>query len=158
MQFRKRVVLFLATGFFIGHIPFAPGTFGTLIGLPICYLLSRYHIGLSVVFVVVFIGLSITVAAAAEKVLNQKDPAQIVIDEIAGLLVTFVGIPFNLQTAVLGFIIFRVFDILKPMPIRWLDTKVSGGSGIVVDDIVAGIYANLILRLIIFIFSSGAVP
>ncbi|MGD9078202.1 MAG: phosphatidylglycerophosphatase A [Desulfobacterales bacterium] len=158
MQFRERVVLFLATGFFIGHMPFAPGTFGTLIGLPICYLLSRFHIGLSVVGVIVFIGLSVAVASAAEKILNQKDPAQIVIDEIAGLLVTFVGIPFNLQIAVLGFIIFRVFDILKPVPIRSLETKIRGGSGVVVDDVVAGIYANLVLRLIIFMFGIDAVP
>ena len=156
MKFCARVVLLLATGFFIGYVPGAPGTFGTLLGLPICYLLSGFQIGLSVIIVAVFIGLSVALASAAEKILSQKDPAQIVIDEIAGILVTFVGIPFNLQTAVLGFIIFRVFDILKPPPIRWLDATVSGGSGVVVDDVVAGIYANLILRLIIFIFGFGA--
>ena len=149
MKFRERVALFLATGFFIGRVPFAPGTFGTFIGLPICYLLARIHIGLAVVWVVLFIGLSVALASAAEKTLNQKDPAQIVIDEIAGILVTFLGHPFNLQTAVLGFILFRVFDILKPIPIGWLEHKVSGGSGIVVDDVVAGVYANLALRLVI---------
>ena len=149
MKFRERVALFLATGFFIGRVPFAPGTFGTFIGLPICYLLARFHIGLAVVWVVLFIGLSVALASAAEKTLNQKDPAQIVIDEIAGILVTFLGHPFNLQTAVLGFILFRVFDILKPIPIGWLEHKVSGGSGIVVDDVVAGVYANLALRLVI---------
>ena len=149
MKFCERVVLFLATGFFIGRMPFAPGTFGTFIGLPICYLLSRFQIGLSVIIVVLFIGLGVALASAAEKILNQKDASQIVIDEIAGLLVTFVGHPFNLQTAVLGFILFRVFDILKPIPIRWLEKKVGGGSGIVVDDVVAGIFANLSLRLII---------
>jgi phosphatidylglycerophosphatase A len=157
MKFYQCAVLFLATGFFIGYLPGAPGTFGTLLGLPICYLLAGLHIGLTVVTVVLFIGFSIAVASAAEKILNQKDPAQIVIDEIAGLLVTFVGIPFNLQTAFSGFIIFRVFDILKPPPIRWLDTKVGGGSGVVVDDVVAGICANLMLRLIILIFGFGAV-
>ncbi|MGD8944195.1 MAG: phosphatidylglycerophosphatase A [Desulfobacterales bacterium] len=158
MQFRDRLVLFLATGFFIGYVPVAPGTFGTLIGLPLCYLLSGIQIGLSVILVALFIGLSITLASAAEKILSQKDAAQIVIDEIAGLLVTFVGLPFNLQTAVLGFIIFRVFDILKPVPIGWLDTRVSGGSGIVVDDVVAGIYANLVLRVIILVLGIGAAP
>ncbi|MGD8343871.1 MAG: phosphatidylglycerophosphatase A [Desulfobacterales bacterium] len=158
MQFRDRLVLLLATGFFIGYVPVAPGTFGTLIGLPLCYLLSGIQIGLSVILVALFIGLSITLASAAEKILSQKDAAQIVIDEIAGLLVTFVGLPFNLQTAVLGFIIFRVFDILKPVPIGWLDTRVSGGSGIVVDDVVAGIYANLVLRVIILVLGIGAAP
>jgi phosphatidylglycerophosphatase A len=158
MQFRDRLVLLLATGFFIGYVPVAPGTFGTLIGLPLCYLLSGIQIGLSVILVALFIGLSITLASAAEKILSQKDAAQIVIDEIAGLLVTFVGLPFNLQTAVLGFIFFRVFDILKPVPIGWLDTRVSGGSGIVVDDVVAGIYANLVLRVIILVLGIGAAP
>lgn len=147
MKFRERAVLILATGFFSGAIPFAPGTFGTLIGLPICFLFARFHPGLSVVCVLLFIIIAIGVASAAEKILKQKDPAKIVIDEIAGLLVTFVGLPFNTGTAVFGFIIFRAFDILKPFPIRLLERKVSGGSGVVLDDVLAGIYANLVLRL-----------
>jgi phosphatidylglycerophosphatase A len=158
MQFRDRLVLCLATGFFSGRLPVAPGTFGTLIGLPICYLFSGFQTGLFVFCAVLFIIFSVALASAAEKILNEKDPAEIVIDEIAGILVTFAVLPFNLQTAVLGFIIFRVFDILKPFPIRWLERKISGGSGIVVDDVVAGIYANLVLRLIIFIYSIGAAP
>ena len=153
MQIRDRLVLFLATGFFSGYLPGAPGTFGTLIGLPICYLLSGFQIGLSVIITVLFIGLSVALASKAETILAQKDPPQIVIDEIAGLMVTFVGLPFNVQTAVLGFIIFRVFDILKPIPIRWLDARIGGGRGIVVDDVVAGVYANLVLRLAISMFA-----
>jgi phosphatidylglycerophosphatase A len=150
MKLRERAVLFLATGFFIGHIPLAPGTFGTLIGLPICFLLSRLHTGLVVLWVALFIGFAIGVAAAAEKIFEKKDAAPIVIDEIAGLLVVFIGLPFNLYTAVCGFIIFRFFDIFKPFPIRWLDRNVRGGSGIVLDDVVAGIYSHLIMRLAIF--------
>ncbi|MBW2412497.1 MAG: phosphatidylglycerophosphatase A [Deltaproteobacteria bacterium] len=158
MKFRERAVLFLATGFFSGHVPFAPGTFGTLIGLPICFLLSRFQVGLFAICVVLFIFFAIKVASAAEKIIKQKDPAQIVIDEIAGLLVVYVGLPFNLQTAVFGFIIFRVFDILKPFPIRLLEKKIKGGSGIVFDDVVAGIYANLILRLAIFMIGVPSSP
>ena len=101
--------------------------------------------------VVLFILFAIGVSAAAEKIYRLKDAAQIVVDEIAGLLVTFVGLPFNLQTAVAGFIIFRIFDILKPFPIRLVERKVSGGVGIVLDDVLAGIFANLILRLAIYI-------
>ncbi len=152
MKFHERAVLFLATGFFSGTIPFAPGTFGTLIGLPLCFLTARLPWGLALVWVLLFICLAIGVASAAEKILKQKDPAKIVIDEIAGFLVTFIGLPFNLQTAVFGFIIFRVFDILKPFPIRLLERKVSGGSGIVLDDVLAGVYANLFLRFAIYIF------
>ena len=158
MQIRDRLVLFLATGFFIGYLPGAPGTFGTLIGLPICYLVSGFQIGFSIIITVLFIGLSVALASKAEKILNQRDASQIVIDEIAGILVTFMGHPLKLQTAVLGFILFRVFDILKPIPIRWLEKKVSGGSGIVVDDVVAGIYANLTLRLMMYIVHLNTIP
>ena len=151
MKFRERAVLFMATGFFIGTVPFAPGTFGTLIGLPVCFLLSRLHFLQSVICILVFIPFAIWIASAAEKILKQKDPGQIVIDEIAGLMVTFAGLPFNLKTALAGFIIFRVFDILKPFPIRTLEKKVGGGSGVVLDDVLAGVYGNLILRVVVHI-------
>ena len=151
MKFRERIAVFLATGFFIGTVPFAPGTFGSIVGLPIVFLLSRLNFLLSVSFILLFIFFAIGIAASAEKILNQKDSAKIVIDEIAGLMVTFAGLPFNLITAIAGFIIFRVFDILKPFPIRTLETKLAGGSGIVLDDVLAGIYANLILRLAFYI-------
>ena len=148
MKFCEHAVLSLATGFYIGRVPFAPGTFGTLIGLPLCLLISRLPFGLSVVCVALFIGCAIGLASAAEKIIQQKDPGQIVIDEIAGFLVVFVGLPFNVYSAVLGFILFRGFDIFKPFPIRLLERKVSGGSGIVIDDVIAGLYAHLILRLV----------
>ncbi|MDH3879660.1 MAG: phosphatidylglycerophosphatase A [Desulfobacterales bacterium] len=151
MKFRERAVLFVATGFFIGTVPFAPGTFGTLIGLPVCFLLSRLNFLQSVICILVFIPFAIWIASAAEKILRQKDPGQIVIDEIVGLIITFVGLPFNLKTVLAGFIIFRVLDILKPFPIRTLEKRVGGGSGVVLDDVLAGVYGNLILRLVIFI-------
>ena len=151
MKFRERTVLFLATGFFIGTVPIAPGTFGSIIGLPICLLISRLDILPSVICTILFILFAIWMAAAAEKVLKKKDAGEIVIDEIAGLMVTFVGLPFTLKTAIVGFIIFRIFDILKPFPIRALEKKVAGGPGVVLDDVLAGLYGNLILRLAIYI-------
>ena len=151
MKFRERAVLFVATGFFIGTVPFAPGTFGSLIGLPVCFLLSRLNLLQSVIYILVFILFAIGIASAAEKILKQKDPGQIVIDEIAGLMVTFAGLPFNFKTALAGFIIFRVFDILKPFPIRILERRVGGGTGVVLDDVLAGVYGNLILRLVIYL-------
>ncbi len=155
MKFRERAVLFVATGFFIGTVPFAPGTFGSLIGLPVCFLLSRLNLLQSVIYILVFILFAIGIASAAEKILKQKDPGQIVIDEIAGLMVTFAGLPFNLKTALAGFIIFRVFDILKPFPIRILERRVGGGTGVVLDDVLAGVYGNLIIRLVIYITGSN---
>ena len=149
MKFRERAVLFVATGFFIGSVPVAPGTFGSLLGLPLCFLLSRLNFLQSVIFILAFILFAIGIASAAEKILKQKDPGRIVIDEIAGLMVALAGLPFNLKTVLAGFILFRVFDILKPFPIRILEKRVGGGSGIVLDDVLAGVYGNLIIRLII---------
>ena len=155
MKLRERAVLFVATGFFIGNLPFAPGTFGSLIGLPLCFLLSRLDLLKSLICILIFILFAMGIASAAEKIIKQRDPGQIVIDEIAGLMVTLAGLPFNLKTALAGFIIFRVFDILKPFPIRMLDRNLGGGSGIVLDDVMAGIYGNLIIRLGIYITGAG---
>jgi phosphatidylglycerophosphatase A len=151
MKFRERAVFFVATGFLVGTVPFAPGTFGSIIGLPVSFLLSRLNLLNSVICILAFILFAIGIASAAEKIIKQKDPGQIVIDEIAGLMVTLAGVPFNLKTALAGFVIFRVFDILKPFPIRALERRVGGGSGIVLDDVLAGIYGNLVLRLVIYV-------
>ena len=155
MKFRERAVFFVATGFLVGTVPFAPGTFGSLIGLPVCFFLSRLSLLQSVICILVFILFAIGIASAAEKIIKQKDPGQIVIDEIAGLMVTLAGLPFNLKTALAGFVIFRVFDILKPFPIRILEKEVGGGSGIVLDDVLAGVYGNLVIRLGIYIAGMG---
>ena len=154
MKFRERAVLFLATGFFVGTIPFAPGTFGSIIGLPVCFLISRLNIFLSLLWTLLFIFFAIWVAGAAVRILNKEDPGEIVIDEIAGLIVTFAGVPFTVKTAIVGFVIFRAFDILKPFPIRTLEKRVAGGPGVVLDDVMAGIYSNIILRLVIHLTDS----
>jgi phosphatidylglycerophosphatase A len=153
MKFRDRAILFVATGFYIGTVPFAPGTLGSLIGLPVCFVLARLNFLQSVVCICVFICFAITIASAAEKITKQKDPAQIVIDEIIGMTVAFAGLPFNLKTALAGFVIFRAFDILKPFPIRALEKRVGGGTGVVLDDVLAGVYANLVIRLVVYMTS-----
>ncbi len=79
--------------------------------------------------------------------MGEEDPGCIVIDEIAGLVVTFIGLPFNMTTAAAGFIIFRAFDIMKPYPIRSLENILSGGVAIVIDDLMAGICSNIVLRI-----------
>lgn len=155
MKFRERAILFAATGCYIGTLPMAPGTFGSLIGVPVCFLLSRFNFLQSIVGLLILIFFAIAIASAAEKILRQKDPGQIVIDEIAGLAVTFVGVTFNLMTLLAGFIIFRIFDILKPFPIRFLEKRIGGGTGVVLDDVLAGVYANLGVRLVIYISGIG---
>jgi phosphatidylglycerophosphatase A len=151
MNFKEQSVMFLATGFWVGNIPFAPGTFGSLIGLPLCFFLSRIELPLAMVLAVLFIIFSIGIAHAAEKIIRSKDPGCIVVDEIAGMLVALIGLPFNPLTVAIGFVVFRILDILKPFPIRALDKGISGGVGVVADDVVAGIFANCLLRLFLYL-------
>lgn len=153
MKNRKQDILFLATGFYVGYIPFAPGTFGSLVGLPFCLLFGLTGTKGALFLTLLFICFAIGIAHQAEKYLQKKDPGLIVIDEMAGILVTFLAIPFNAETAVLGFYIFRIFDIAKPPPIRYLEKHLPGGAGIVLDDVAAGIFANLILRSILIFWT-----
>ena len=148
MKLRDEAVMFLATGFYAGNIPFAPGSFGSLIALPLCFVLAGISLTAAVICTGCFILLAVWISDAAEKILQRNDPGCIVIDEIAGMMVTFIGLPFNLITVVIGFIIFRILDILKPFPIRKLDKRMPGGLGVVADDVAAGIFANLLLRII----------
>jgi len=141
--------MFLATGFYIGNIPFAPGTFGSLIGLPLCFALAGISAAAAMLWALFFILFAVWIADVAEKILKQNDPGCIVIDEIAGMVVALVGLPFNPITVVIGFIIFRILDIFKPFPIRDLDKRIPGGLGVVADDVAAGIITNLLLRIII---------
>ena len=91
MKFRQKAALFLATGFYAGNIPFAPGTFGSLIGLPLCFLLAGIKLTAAIFVTVLIVGLAIWIAGTAAKALARKDPGNIVIDEIAGMVVTFTG-------------------------------------------------------------------
>lgn len=147
--------MFLATGGFVGNIPIAPGTFGSLLGLPLCYAFAKIRLPLAILGVISLVAVAIWIAQLAETITRQKDPGKIVIDEIAGMVVTLIGIPFHLTSVVIGFVIFRVLDILKPFPIRSLEGRVSGGAGVVIDDVAAGIYGNIIVRLILYIFADG---
>jgi len=153
MNFRQKAVMFLATGCFIGNIPFAPGTLGSILGLPLCFLLSKIDLPVAVLLAAVFIFLAVWVAQEAEKILKKKDPGAIVIDEIAGIVVALIGLPFNFFYATIGFLIFRVLDIIKPYPIRLLERRFSGGAGIVLDDVAAGLLSNLTLRVILLMNS-----
>ena len=152
MTLRDRALIFLATGFGIGYIPLIPGTFGTLPGLPLCFLLAQLNTAAAAGAVAVIALVSMGIAGAGEKLLKQKDPRKIVIDEIAGLQIALFGLPFNLLAVVSGFIAFRIFDIWKPYPLRSFETRFSGGVGVVMDDLGAGVYANLLVRVILYLY------
>lgn len=154
MNFRQTAVLFLATGCYIGRIPIAPGTFGSLLALLPVFMLSHLQWWAQSVIIAAFTGCAIFVADAAEKLLGKKDPGSIVIDEITGMMVTLAGLPFDGVTVVSGFIIFRILDITKPYPIRAIERNLKGGTGVVMDDVVAGVMGNILLRLILALIGS----
>jgi len=140
--------LFLATGFGVGYSPVAPGTLGTLIAIPVYYFLSEIPSPLNEITLIGFFFLSVWVSENAERLFGKKDDQRIVIDEIIGFLITMLWVPKTIHFIIIGFFLFRVFDILKPFPIRRLEKGFKGGFGVVLDDVVAGVYANIILRLI----------
>lgn len=154
MNFKDRIILFFATGCYIGRVPLAPGTFGSIPGLVIYFAISGIALWYQIIFLILFVLLSIWISREAERILRSKDPGCIVIDETAGMMVTLMGLPFNLFTGLAGFIVFRFFDILKPYPIRYFEKNVPGGLGIVMDDVVAGIMGNLILRIMFFLIQT----
>jgi phosphatidylglycerophosphatase A len=149
MSRAERIVIFLATGCYAGKLPVAPGTFGSLAALPLCWLLAQLGRPAALGATVLVIAAAVWVAGAAERLLQRKDPGSIVIDEIAGMLVTFSGLPFTAFSAAAGFVLFRILDIAKPFPIGWVEKRLSGGVGIVMDDLVAGVIANLGCRLLL---------
>jgi phosphatidylglycerophosphatase A len=142
--------VWLATGSWIGLIPWAPGTWGSLLGLPLALGISRLAIWAQPVVILVICAVGIPVCTAATRRLGgKKDPGAIVLDEIAALPITFFLLPMDHWTVLLaGFLLFRLFDISKPPPARQLE-RLPDGLGIMADDWIAGIYANLALRLLL---------
>ena len=137
----------------MGYIPLAPGTFGSLVALPLFYLSGALPTVLTGVLICALTVAAVGIAGQAEKWLNTKDPGCIVIDEIAGQLVTLAGLPVNGYVILGGFLVFRCLDIIKPFPINWLEKRLTGGLGIVADDILAGVIGNILLRCILFFWA-----
>jgi phosphatidylglycerophosphatase A len=144
----KHFILILATGFGVGYSPVAPGTLGTLIAIPVYYFLSNISSPIYEITLVGFFFLSVWISESAEIFFGKKDDQRIVIDEITGFLITMLWVPKTAILMVIGFFLFRFFDILKPFPIRRLEKKLKGGYGVVLDDVMAGVYANIVLHLI----------
>ena len=143
----NQLIMAIATGLYVGMIPKAPGTWGSLAAL-LPWLLIRdlplpsYLAVLAAVFVIGFFA-----AGSAEKILDQPDSGAIVIDEILGMFITLTLAPAHPAAWLLGFIFFRIFDILKPFPVSWFDQHIHGGIGIMMDDVAAGLYALICLQL-----------
>jgi len=149
----KHFVLILATGFGVGYSPVAAGTLGTLIAIPVYYFLSNISSPIYEITLVGFFFLSVWISESAEIFFGKKDDQRIVIDEIMGFLITMLWVPQTAILIVIGFFLFRFFDILKPFPIRRLEKKLKGGYGVVLDDVMAGVYANIVLQVIAHFFT-----
>ncbi len=131
-------------------MPIAPGTWGSAAGLIFAELLD---LSLPACFIVIVVGFMIGVVAAgaAEDVIGEHDSGHIVVDEFIGYLVSAYAVPHTHVYLFAAFLLFRIFDILKPFPISWLERRLSGGLGIMADDILAGIFANLLLQAWVWI-------
>lgn len=142
-------VHFLAFGFGLGRMPVAPGTFGTLAGIPFFLLLQPLSLAAYLACVAAMFLAGIWLCHRTARDLGVHDHPGIVWDEIVGYLVTMTAAPAGWPWLVLGFVLFRVFDILKPWPIRHFDRRVPGGLGIMLDDVLAGVFAAAIMQAVL---------
>ncbi len=143
----KDPVWFFAFGLGSGAMPFMPGTFGTLMAIPFYLLLQPLSLTAYLIFVIVFIAASSWASERCSRDIQFHDHPGMCIDEFAGFFVTMIHAPHGWGWVLYGFLLFRLFDIWKPWPIHVLDEKVHGGFGMILDDVVAGIFACIIIQL-----------
>ena len=141
----RRLGVFVATGAFVGYAPVAPGTFGSALGLAVLFVV-RHSLSPSAegVTLVLLAGIGVWSASEAERHFGRTDPGYIVIDEVVGMLVTLAFLPVNAVGILVAFLLFRLFDVVKPWPARRFE-RLHGGLGVMLDDVMAGIYAHLVM-------------
>jgi phosphatidylglycerophosphatase A len=147
-------IVMIASLFRTGYIPFAPGTFGTLVSALFVFLLKPEKDLLLFISGVVFFS-GIFISGEAERRLNERDSRHIVIDEFVGYLVSIYGHSLSLPNLFVAFFLFRFFDIIKPFPIKLIERRLRGGFAIMLDDVIAGLMANLSLHLITLLFKTN---
>ena len=145
----RRFVILFATWGGTGYSPVASGTVGTIAAIPFYLLLVRLPLSFYLLTLVPFFFFACWVSGLAEEIFGEKDSGKIVIDEVVGYLVTMAGVPLTVQGVVLGFFLFRFFDIVKVEPARYFDRHLKNGYGVVLDDVAAGVYACGVLHLIL---------
>jgi phosphatidylglycerophosphatase A len=142
-----RLFMFIASGAGSGYLPKAPGTWGSLVGVGLWLCMRRLEM---LPYIAVLAGLFVigtVCSGAAEKLLDRGDPGVVVIDEIVGQCIALTALPAHPVAILSGFLLFRIFDILKPFPAGWLDNHIHGGLGIMMDDVIAGLYALVVLHI-----------
>jgi phosphatidylglycerophosphatase A len=154
----RPIVLAIASGLGLGYIPVAPGTFGTMLAVPLFWAMSYQPWWLYLLSLVALIALASFAAQAASVAWGETDCQKIVIDEVAGYATTMFLAPALWQYALAGFIYFRIFDIVKPWPASYFDRHVHNGFGVVMDDVAAGAYACGATHLTAYLFALGGLP
>jgi len=148
----KNPVHFLSLGFGSGLAPWAPGTFGTLAAIPLYLLLQPLPLIVYLMVTLATLLLGFYLCGETARALGVHDHSGIVWDEIVGFFITMIAVPLDWKWVLVGFVLFRLFDIVKPWPIKWIDSGVSGGLGIMLDDVLAGIFAWVGLQVIIYYY------
>lgn len=144
---QNHLVKIFASGFYTGYMPVASGTFGSLVGVALYLAAYSLPTFLQWILAVALTGFAVWMASLAAPLFGEVDSSKIVIDEVAGMFITLIGVPPSLYWIVIGFLIFRALDIVKPPPAHWFDKRVKNGWGVVLDDVAAGFYGNIILLL-----------
>ncbi|MAP41783.1 MAG: phosphatidylglycerophosphatase A [Woeseiaceae bacterium] len=146
-----RLAFAIGTVFKTGYIPIAPGTIGSIVGLLVFWLIkdsASFTVEVLVVTILFFVG--VWASTIVEQVLQRQDPGVVIVDEVVGMLVALMLLPPTTTVIFLAFFLFRFFDIVKPYPARWCE-QLSRGWGIMMDDVVAGLYVNVLLHITLWI-------
>jgi phosphatidylglycerophosphatase A len=151
---KRTGIIVISTWFGCGFFPFAPGTIASIATLPLLFLLRNCSLLVRIIVLVSMTSLGIAVSEYAEQIFGEKDPKQVVIDEVTGMLVCCLFIPFEWRYIGAGFILFRLLDILKPFPVSTAET-LKGGFGIIVDDLIAGVMSYGLMFVLIFFLWHG---
>lgn len=155
MEARWNPVYWIANGLGSGLMPWAPGTFGTLVAIPLYLGLMGLPLWMYLLVVLIALVAGIGICGYAARQMGVHDHPSIVWDEIVGYLITMIAAPAGWLWIVAGFILFRLFDIWKPWPIRVIDQKVEGGTGIMMDDVLAAGYALIVMQVLYIMTGSG---
>jgi len=151
----RRVGVFVATCGYLGHVPIAPGTFGSAAGVALFYLVrSSGSVGVELAVIAALFAVGIWSGTQAERHYGGIDPGPIVIDEVVGMLITLALLPVNATGVLVGFLLFRVLDVIKPWPSAGFE-RLPGGLGVMADDGMAAIYGNLIMRGLLWVAPAG---
>ncbi len=148
----RALIIFFATGAYSGFSPVAPGTAGSVVGLAVVWFafgpLWNHSALLALAIFAAAFAIACWISGRAEVIFNQHDSPKIVIDEVLGMAATMFGNPITIPWILAGFFLFRVFDVVKPFPAGLIDRRVGGGTGVMLDDLAAAIYANIVLQVL----------